>query len=516
MRDDPIIVVGSGIAGLWTALQAAPRRVLLISAYALGDGSSTAWAQGGIAAALGRDDSPRQHALETIAAGAGLVDPVVAEVITQAGPEEVRELARLGVCFDRSPEGDWALSLEAAHGRRRVARVNGDQAGQAIIQALIRAVAAAEHIECYPNAAVEGLLFNPHGACTGVTVTRSGQARVPVVGSAVVLAMGGIGGLYAVTTNPGSNRGRALAWAARAGAELRDPEFVQFHPTAIVTGRHPTWLATEALRGDGAWLINDRGERFMTKLHPDAEMAPRDIVARGVFRQLREGQQVWLDGRHAIGEAFADRFPFVHQACRSIGIDPARECIPVAPAAHYHMGGIATDLHGRSSVEGLFAVGECASTGLHGANRLASNSLLEALVMGRRAADVLKGAKGRAVPQANPQAGLASPELPATALNELRQAMASHAGVERSAKGLGELLTQLDEWEQQHGLADELIAARAVAECALRRQESRGAHYRSDYPVPQAQAHSSRYRLTDSDYGLGAGNPSVKPVGAAF
>ncbi len=488
------MVVGSGLAGLWTALSAVPTPVVLLSENRPGGGSATAWAQGGIAAALGEDDSPELHARDTIEAGAGLVDESVARLITRLGPAEVHALERIGVAFDHAPDGSWALSREAAHSRRRVARISGDRAGAAIIEALVAEVGRAEHIEVRESAPVTGLLADAHGECRGVFVDDGSGQTQPIEASAVVLATGGLGGLYSLTTNPTDNRGRALAWAARLGAVIRDVEFVQFHPTAIASDRNPTWLATEALRGEGATLVDDRGQPFMLEMHPDADLAPRDIVARAVFRQLQSGRGAWLDGTQAIGESFAERFPFVFSACQTLGIDPRREPIPVAPAAHYHMGGIETDLHGQTAVAGLFAVGECACIGLHGGNRLASNSLLETLVMGRRAGEAARSCERAAKPPRDsprPPAAL----LPNEPLERLRGAMSRYAGVERDASGLTQLLETIDGLATQFGQADELVTARALADSALERRESRGAHYRRDYPETGPQARSSRYRL---------------------
>ncbi len=484
-----LVIVGSGIAGLWTALHAAPRKVVVLSASELADGPATAWAQGGIAAALGEGDSPEQHALDTIAAGDGLVDEHVARRITQLGPAEVRALEQLGVGFDHEPDGRWALSLEAAHSRRRVARVSGDRAGAAILEVLTAAVAAAKHVEVREHAPVQGLMGDGQGRCGGVWVGTEPENPEALAASAVVLATGGLGGLYALTTNPTGNRGRALAWAARLGAVIRDAEFVQFHPTAIASDRNPTWLATEALRGEGAVLIDDNGWRFMPDIHPDAELAPRDIVARAVFKQRQTGRGAWLDARQAIGERFPDSFPSVFQACRNLGIDPRREAIPVAPAAHYQIGGIDTDLDGKTAVSGLFAVGECACIGLHGANRLASNSLLEALVMGRR---VAMAAGEHECDKLSASGGIKpAVRLPDDALDQLRRSMTAHAGVEREAAGLDQLVDEIDWMIARHGQADELVAARIITRSASRRRESRGAHFRRDYPDPAEPARST-------------------------
>jgi L-aspartate oxidase len=387
----PIVIAGAGIAGLWTALQAAPRRVVLLTGWALGANASTAWAQGGVAAALSDDDSPALHAADTISAGAGLVNEDAARLLAEAGPAEIEALHALGAPFEREADGRWALSREAAHSRARVARVKGDQAGAGILAALIDAVRAASHVEIREGWRTAGLLQGEDGGCAGLIALDPEGRRHDLPASATVLATGSLCGLYAVTTTPWTSQGQALAWAARLGAAVEDAEFVQFHPTAIDTGQDPAPLATEALRGEGAVLIDRSGHRFMRGAHADAELAPRDVVARAVHRQLKAGRGAFLDARAAVGEAFPERFPAVFAACMAAGIDPRRQPIPVAPAAHYHMGGIATDLDGFTGIARLYAVGECASTGLHGANRLASNSLLDGLVFGRRAAEAIIG-----------------------------------------------------------------------------------------------------------------------------
>jgi len=489
----PILILGAGIAGLWTALHAAPRPVILLTGAPLGQGGSTAWAQGGVSAALGEDDTPALHASDTIAAGAGLVDAAAAQLLAEAGPQEIEDLYALGAPFEK--EGaDWALSREAAHSRARVARVKGDQAGAGILAALIKAVRSADHIDIREGWRGEALLPASEGGCAGVLARDPEGALHRLEADDTVLATGSLGGLYAVTTTPRTSQGQALAMAAKLGATIRDPEFVQFHPTAIDIGRDPAPLATEALRGEGATLIDRHGRRFMVGQHADAELAPRDVVARAVHRQLQSGEGAFLDARAAVGAAFPSRFPSVFAACRLGDIDPRREPIPVAPATHYHMGGVATDLDGFTGVPGLWAVGECAATGVHGANRLASNSLLDGLVFGRRAAQRLKAAPMRTVKARRAEV---APTLPNDALQTLRAAMARHAGVERDAKGLTQLLAELDALETKYGAADPLIAARFVAVAALRRTESRGGHHRSDCPQTAARAAPTRLTLSD-------------------
>lgn len=476
IRHDGVVVVGAGLAGLTAALAAAPAKVLLLTGAPLNQGCSSAWAQGGMAAALSADDTPELHAADTVAAGAGLVDPEMARLLAEEGPAAVRALAALGAPFDRTAGGDFAQSLEAAHSKARVARVKGDQAGRAIMEAVSAAVLAARHVEVRTGCRLRALLQDADGRVRGVVAEQDG-ALVEITARATVLATGGIGGLYAVTTTPAELTGDGLGLAALAGAVIGDPEFVQFHPTAIDIGRDPAPLATEALRGEGAVLVDADGERFMARYHQDAELAPRDVVARAIHAEREAGRGAFLDARAAVGSHFPDEFPAVFAACLSGGVDPRRQPIPVAPACHYHMGGIVTDAQGRSSLEGLYAAGECASTGVHGANRLASNSLLEAAVFGARAGAAARDAEDpgtRALPPVVP------PGLPASGLQILRKAMSRDAGVVRDAAGLARLIGVIDALEAGHGQAPALVAARLTAACALARTESRGGHFRSD------------------------------------
>jgi L-aspartate oxidase len=471
-----IVIIGAGLAGLSAALAAAPRRALVLSASPLMQGCSSAWAQGGIAAALGADDTPALHADDTIAAGAGLVDGEAAEVLAAEGPDAVRALAALGAPFDRTADGGFAQSLEAAHGRARVARVKGDGAGAAIMAAVVEAVRAAPHIEVREGVQVRALLQDREQRVRGV-LAESGGDLVEIVAPATILATGGLGGLYAVTTNPSAVRGEGLALAALAGAVVSDPEFVQFHPTAIDVGLDPAPLATEALRGEGAILVDAQGRPFMADHHPLAELAPRDVVARAIHRQRLTGGGAFLDCTQAVGPHFPYEFPAVFAACMAAGVDPRTQPIPVAPAVHYHMGGVVTDLDGRTNLPGLYAAGECASA--------ASNSLLEAAVFGGRAGRAAAQARD---PGTSPLAARPAPELPDAALQRLRTAMSRDAGVLREAGGLRRLLAELDTLEAEHGEALALVSARLVAACALRRQESRGGHYRSDFPCLMSPA----------------------------
>jgi L-aspartate oxidase len=473
--DSPVIL-GAGLAGLTAALTAG--KALVLSPTPLAIGCSSAWAQGGMAAALSDEDAPALHAADTMAAGAGLCDPAAVELLTTEGPAAVRALAALGAPFDRKRDGQFVLSLEAAHAKARVARVGGDGAGAAIMAAVIAAVRAAPGIEIRENARARRLLQDATGRVVGVLAQIDG-ALVEILAPAVILATGGIGGLYAVTTTPAQVRGEGLGLAALAGAEIADPEFVQFHPTAIDIGRDPAPLATEALRGEGAILRDRDGRAFMADYHPAKELAPRDVVARAIHAERAAGRGAFLDATVAVGAHFDHEFPAVFAACMSAGIDPRVQPIPVTPAVHYHMGGVATDLDGRTSLPGLLAAGECAATGVHGANRLASNSLLEAAVFGARAGRVARDLSMAG----EPLAAEPTPDLPDAALQILRQAMSRDAGVIRDADGLARLIAVLDALETAHGAAPTLVAAQLIARAALARQESRGGHFRGDFPA---------------------------------
>jgi len=500
-----IVVVGAGLAGLVTALKLAPLPVTVIAAAPLGEGASSVWAQGGIAAAVGEGDTPEAHAADTIRAGGGIVVSEVARLVAEEGPDRIRDLLRYGVPFDRDLEGHFVLSREAAHTAKRVVRVEGDRAGAAIMRALIATVRATPSIRVLENYEADDLVLTG-GRVTGIRLIRldgkNSGTYLLVPASAVVLATGGVGSLYAVSTNPGYARGEALAFAARAGATIADAEFVQFHPTALDVGLDPAPLATEALRGEGALLVDRDGNRFMPAHHPDAELAPRDVVARAVFEQITAGRGAFLDCRAALGARFAHEFPTVYGHCRAAGLDPATDLIPIAPAAHYHMGGIATDTDGRTNVTGLWAVGEVASTGLHGANRLASNSLLEAAVFGARAAADIAGLvpTSRAVPVASPKrlsaVTMLHPKRRTAAIARLRETMTRHVGVVRDEEGLRAALGTLAEIEsiavRDSALLNMVQAAELIAMAALRREESRGGHYRSDFAAADpAEAHRS-------------------------
>ncbi|ACL55215.1 L-aspartate oxidase [Methylobacterium nodulans] len=479
MSADRTLVVGAGVAGLATALRLAPLPVTLLTGAPLGEGTATAWAQGGIAAAIGPDDDPALHAADTRAAGAGLTDPDVAQRVAEAGPGLVAWLSALGLAFDRGPDGALALGLEAAHGRRRIVKAGGDATGRAVLQTLARASAASPSISVVVGQAT-ALAQDANGRVAGLRACVNG-ASVDLPGRAVVLATGGLGGLYRATTNPAGALGSGLALAARAGAVLRDVEFVQFHPTAIATGdAGPLPLATEALRGEGAILVNAAGERVMAGI-AGAELAPRDVVARAIFSRTSRGEAVFLDARRL---DVARRFPTVAALCRKAGIDPAATPIPVSPAAHYHMGGIRVDGSGRTSLPGLWACGEVASTGLHGANRLASNSLLEAMAFAAFIAADIRGLSSSAGRAAAEDAPVPRP----AALPEIRRIMEAEVGLVRNEAGLARAVARLGALAEAG--SPEAAIGLLVAASALSRRESRGAHWREDHPGQQEPRHA--------------------------
>lgn len=489
-----VLIVGAGLAGLYMALKLAPRPVFVLTSRRSNKGSASAWAQGGIAVALSPEDSPESHAADTIAAGDGLVDPDIALMLATEGPDRVRDLIRLGVPFDANADGSLNYGLEAAHSRARVAKVKGDGAGRAIIQTMLKHVQAADHVTGLIGWRAESLLPDGKGGVAGALARRDDGSMMGIEADITVLATGGVGGLFAVTTNPRTARGDSLGMAARVGAVLRDTEFVQFHPTAIDIGRDPAPLATEALRGDGAILVNADGKRFMDRYHPDGELAPRDDVARAIFAEIEAGRRPFLDGRKAIGDHFPDEFATVFKSCMSAGIDPRTDLIPIAPAVHYHMGGLETDAVGRTSVPGLYAIGECAATGVHGANRLASNSLLEAVVFGGRAADHINASAvtPRKAERIESQPWLSmGPQVSQI----LRNGMTLYCGVRRNAGGLNKVINLIDDLTDQVGQANPLIAAKMIAAGALSREESRGGHFRTDFPDESAVAQSSYLTL---------------------
>lgn len=488
------IIVGSGIAGLIAALELSrAHRVTLVTKATLADGN-TRFAQGGIAAAMFADDSVAEHIADTLRAGAGLCDPAAVTVLCSEGPRRIRDLIRLGVQFD-TRDGELARGLEAAHTRPRVLHAGGDATGLTIETALVQAVRAAG-IRVLEHTFASDLLVES-GRVIGLSNFHEDGGAERLEGDAVVLASGGAGQLFRHTTNPVVATGDGVAMALRAGAQLADLEFYQFHPTALAVPE--TFLISEAVRGDGAVLRNAEGKRFMLDVHPDAELAPRDVVARGIAAAMaaQHGRPVLLDAT-ALGAAFLrERFPTIDLACRSRGLDWSTTPVPVTPAAHYWMGGIRTDLWGRTSLPGLFAVGEVACTGVHGANRLASNSLLESLVFAWRAAELLLGetapdAAGALVPT-EPDIAVADP-VPSRARKpigraELQQLMWEAVGITRSRDGLEHAAEVLAGTAGQGNSTAEretgnlLSIARPMVDAALAREESRGAHFRTDFPL---------------------------------
>lgn len=495
-HDGPLII-GGGLAGLSAALEAGPRKVLVVTPAPLLEACSSAWAQGGVAAALSAGDAPALHAADTTAAGAGLVEAAATDILTADGRATVEWLAALGAPFDRDALGGFAVSLEAAHSRPRVARVGGDGAGRAILSALVTAVRAAPHVEVWEDGRLRGLIQDASGRVRGALLERGvpGSGRlVEVRAPAVVLATGGAGGLFADTTTPAALLGEGMALAYRAGAEILDPEFVQFHPTAIDVGLDPMPLATEALRGEGARLIDGDG-RFLLGEAADADLQARDVVARAVHAARAEGRGAFLDCR-AIGPNLAEEFPAVFAASMRAGLDPRETPIPVAAAAHYHMGGIAAGTDGRTSLPGLFAVGECAATGVHGANRLASNSLLEAAAFGRRTG---RAAGSETAGVGPTHSAPVAPDLSPGALQTLRDTMSRDVGVVRDAAGLTGALEVIAGLEAEAPGALPLVAARLIAEAALARRESRGGHFRRDYPEAASAARHTRLLIQSQD-----------------
>ncbi|WP_353943218.1 L-aspartate oxidase [Streptomyces sp. HUAS MG91] len=509
-----VVVVGSGVAGLTAALrcEAAGLRTVVVTKARLDDGS-TRWAQGGIAAALGEGDTPEQHLDDTLVAGAGLCDENAVRTLVTEGPDAVRRLIATGAHFDETEDGALDLTREGGHHRRRIAHAGGDASGAEISRALVEAVRA-RGLPTVENALVLDLLTDAEGRTAGVSLHVMGEGQHDGVGAvlapAVVLATGGMGQVFSATTNPHVSTGDGVALALRAGAEVSDLEFVQFHPTVLflgadAEGQQP--LVSEAVRGEGAHLVDADGVRFMVGQHELAELAPRDIVAKGITRRMQEqgAEHMYLDARHFGREMWEKRFPTILAACRAHGMDPITEPIPIAPAAHYASGGVRTDLHGRTTVPGLYACGEVACTGVHGANRLASNSLLEGLVYAERIADDIKKEHAEnhlharvPVPVPHP-ATPAHPLLPAEARFAIQRVMTEGAGVLRSADSLAEAAARLgrihadaagalaehgktavpgvDTWEA----TNLLCVARVLVAAARRREETRGCHWREDH-----------------------------------
>jgi L-aspartate oxidase len=515
------LIVGAGIAGLRAAITlAAAGRVLVVTKEALGE-SNTQYAQGGIAVAISGSEDVELHLEDTLAAGDGLVDPIAARVLVEEGPARVEELLGWDTHFDRYATGELMLTREGAHSRNRILHANGDATGREIGRALLARASATPGITLLPWTLLTDLITSDGRVFGATLLDENGEIRT-VHARSVLLASGGAGQVYSDTTNPAVATGDGIAAALAAGAELADMEFYQFHPTALSLSGVPRFLLSEALRGEGAWLVNAAGERFMHRYHPLLELAPRDVVARAITREgmgTRPGETlpVYLDMRHVTSVDPDARFPGISAFLHQHGLDLARDLIPVRPAAHYLMGGVRTDVDGRTSLPGLYAAGEVACTGVHGANRLASNSLLEGLVFGARAAEAMRRESGDPV-KAEVRASLPTSDvsLPPVeeAIRRLQQQMWEHAGLLRDA----ELLRSIDlaeatryanaipssQWTRREYEARSLArVARAIVVCALAREESRGAHYRNDFPQRDDARFGTHSHLTRASVRFG-------------
>ena len=502
--NNSIVIVGAGLAGLFTAIKLAPLNVVIVASKKLGSGTSSQWAQAGIAAAMGKSDSILSHLKDTIDVGGGIVDEKIAELVITNGPSRVNDLIALGVPFDKDTNNELILRKEAAHQHNRIVSVRGDMTGKKIMETLTQIVKKSEHIRV-----IEGYnateLHQIDGKIKGISIQKKNKVEL-INSNCVVLATGGIGQLYKITTNSKEALGDGVGMAARAGAVLSDMEFVQFHPTAFDIGIDPAPLATEALRGEGALIVNTKDERFIYNSHKDGELAPRDIVARSIFQEQQKGQKVFLDCRGDLGNRMINDFPTVYQLCRNSGINPSEDKIPISPAAHYHMGGILTDENGKTNIEGLYACGENACSGVHGANRLASNSLLEAIVFGDIISKDIKENMNKSIPNKEVRIDITkSKSLSILKLQELRSIMTEFVGVERDQEGLEKAYNKVKdiytEYTKNGFLNNSLITSLLIIQSALARKEHRGSHYRKDFPKLNKKLNSRSF-ITYNDLEL--------------
>lgn len=517
------LIIGSGVAGLSCALELAPHgRVAVLTKEKIGTGS-TQWAQGGIAAVLAPEplDSAALHLSDTMDAGAGLCDRDAVKVLVEEGPRRVRQLIARGAHFDTEPSGELKLTREAAHSARRIVHAQGDSTGREVQRSLTAEVLRSEGIEVFEDTLTVDLLISENRCRGALALDENSGELILFCGLATIVATGGIGALYKVTTNPPVLTGDGMAMAYRAGGELMDMEFVQFHPTSFAKGpEYPKFLISEAVRGEGAILLNANGERFMPRYHEDAELAPRDVVSRAIAWEIHKTGTDWvfLDLTSNTEQQIAARFPTIYSTCVAYGINPAKEPVPVSPAVHYMMGGIRTDLNGATNVPGLLACGECACTGVHGANRLASNSMLEGLVFGIRTVRAARDMKEQfknsscdfSVDGTAPAPVDNAPDEIGKARALLRELMWQHAGLVRDAAGLQNALQTLNQLQNRFGrpqaardaieLANMIAVGRLITQAALTREESRGAHFRSDFPQTD-NVHWQRHVILQQENG---------------
>ena len=489
-----VVIVGGGVAGLTTALNLEPRKVCIITKSTLGVNTSSMWAQGGIAAAVGINDSVKSHIEDTVATAKGLADENVIVKVVNEAKNIINDLESFGVNFDKNEDGSFDLGLEAAHSSNRIVRSKGDSSGIEIMRGLIEKVHDSNNITVLENVSIDSIM-SENNTIHGV-IGRLAQDNIPdnhviIECSNVVLATGGLGGIFANTTNPRSSYGEGIALAAQAGAVLTDMEFIQFHPTGLDFGLDPTPLATEAIRGDGAYLVNQNEERFMLGVHPENELAPRDLVAQNLFKQIEQGNSVFLDCRKVSSE-FETKYPQVASYCQAAGLNPKKDLLPILPVAHYHIGGVKTDLNGKTSIEGLWCCGEVAATGIHGANRLASNSLLESMVFGRIVAKNINSLPIKKVNKINPDFIRMHKEKTKNRIRakkyiwQLRSSMMRNIGIVRNhssiIRGLHDILKiERESKGLSAKLNDMILVSKFIIIGAYLRKESRGCHLRSDY-----------------------------------